>query len=84
MRTDSILESPSAHRSAEESTTTIGGVGGGELLATTVADVTETPGAMAGTTEPSEVGARAVDIVLESGAQRPAASEEQVVCPEMP
>ena len=47
-------------------------------------DSMEAPGAMVRATESLEAGAGAANIVLESGAQRPAASEEQVVCPEMP
>ena len=47
-------------------------------MATTAADATT------GTAEPSEVGVGDADAVLESGAQRPAVSEEQAACLEIP
>jgi len=57
MPADPVSESPSARRPVEESTTTADGVGGREWMVTTVADATETLGAMMGAAKPSEVGA---------------------------
>ena len=68
LRTDSVLESPSAHRFVEDSTTAADGVGGGEQLATMAGDSTETLGATARATESSKEGAGATDVMLESGA----------------
>jgi len=68
----------------EESTTAADGDGDGERLLTTVGDSVETPVAMVGAIESSEVGAGAIDVLLESRAQRPAASKEQAACLEMP
>ena len=82
MLVDSTQESLGAWWFMEESTTAAGGVEGGERLATTVGDLAETPGATVRMAESSEVGA--TDVVSESEAQRPAASEEQSTCPEMP
>ena len=64
MLADSVLESPGAQRFAEESTTAADGVGGGERLATTVGESTETLGAMAGAAESSKVEAGAVDVTM--------------------
>ena len=49
-----------------------------------VGDLTERPRPTARATESSEVGVGATDVMLESRAQRPIASAEQMVCPEMP
>ena len=84
LRTDSVLESLRARQSMKESTTAADGVGGGERLATMVGESMETPGATAGATESSKVRAGATDVMSEYRAQRPAASEEQAVHPEMP
>ena len=81
---DSILESLGAHQFVNDSTTATDGVGGGERLATTAAYSMETPGAMARAVESLEAGARATDVMPESRAQRPTASEEQAAHPEMP
>ena len=84
MPTDSVLESPSAWRFAEESTTAAGGLEGGERLATMAGGSTETPGATVSGTESSKAKAGAADVMPESGAQRPAASEEKAAHPKMP
>ena len=49
-----------------------------------VDDSTKTPRAMARATKSLEAGAGAVDVVLELGAQRLTALEEQAAHPEMP
>ena len=81
---DSILESPATHRFAEDSTTTVDGVGGGERSVTTRGDSTEMPGAIERAAESSKVEAGAAGAVLELGAQRPAVSKEQEAHPKMP
>ena len=68
LRADSVLESPSAHRSAKELTTATDGVRGEEWLEITLDDSVEMTGAMAGATESLEARAGAADIVLESAA----------------
>ena len=68
----------------EDLTTTVVGVGGGERSAMMMGDSMETLGATARATESSKAEAGAADVVLESMVQRPAASKEQAVHPEMP
>ena len=75
---DSVPESPSTHQFAEDSTTTADGVRGGEWLATTADESTTRA------TESFEAEAGATNIMPESRVQRPASSEEQTTCPEMP
>ena len=83
MSVDSVLESPGAWRFAEESATTANGVGYGERLAMTVADVMEMLGATARAAKSSEAGVRAASAMPEPEAQRSVASKEQALRPEM-
>ena len=83
MLADPILESPGARWPTEESTTAADGVGGGERLATMVADAMETLGAIARAAKSLEVGARAANIAPESGAGRLVVSKEQATLPKM-
>ena len=62
MPVDSVPESSGAQLFAEESTTAADGVGGGERLTTMAADVMESPGATAGSTESLEAGAGATNV----------------------
>ena len=84
LQPDSIPESLSAHRFVENSTTAADGVEGGERSATTTGDSIETPRAAARAAESSKAEVGAIEVVPESGAQGPAASEEQATHPEMP
>ena len=72
----SILESPGARQFAEESTTVVGGVEGGEQLATTTDESVATPGAMVRAVGSSEAEAEVTDAMLESRAERPVVLEE--------
>ena len=65
---DSTPESLGAQWFVEESTTTAGGVEGGERLATMVDDSVETLGATARAAESSEARAGAADVMPEFGA----------------
>ena len=67
LRADSVLESPGACRSTEESTIAADGVGGREWLVTMVDELTETLGAAAKDTESSRAEARAADAMPEMG-----------------
>ena len=78
---DSVLESPGARRFVKDSTTADDGVGGGEWSATMVSESTEMPGASARAVESLKAGAGAANDLPESGAQRPATSEEQAARP---
>ena len=76
MLADPVPESLGARQPMKESTTTADGVGGRERLATMAADAMERPGATAGAGDSLDVGARAVNIALESRAERPVVQEE--------
>ena len=84
LRPDSVPDSPGACRLAEHSTTAVDGVGGGERLAMTASDLIETPGATARAAESLRAEVGATDVMSESRVDRPAASEEEAACPEMP
>ena len=84
LRADSVPESPGTRRFVEDSTTAADGVGGGERLTTMTGDLTEMPGEVARAAESSKAEAKAARAMLESGAQRLAALEEQAARPKIP
>ena len=83
IRADSVPDSPGAHRSAEESTTTASEIGGGERLLTMVDESAAMPGAAVRATRSSKAEAGAANAMLESGAERPVVPEEQAALPKM-
>ena len=81
MPAGSVLESLGAQRFAKESTTTAGGVEGGEQLAMMADESAATLGAMAGVTGSLEAEAGVADVMPKSRAERLVVPEEQAALP---